>query len=279
MFKYRKRTLLREVIVVAAALLFLLPFWLLICIAFRPAADVYTTSPLLLTWPLDLSGFATAWSGGSSAVTLGGAMVNSLLIAVGSLIPLIVLGSMCAFTLARITARWSTWGFVLVVVGLVLPQQLGMIPIFSVLRAMGLLGTIPGMILMYTGLLMPFTVFLYSGFVRSIPIEYEEAAQLDGASSWRTYWRVVFPLLSPATGTVLVMAFLILWNDFFAPLVMLGGTEQATLPVVLYGFVGSVVSQWNVIFAAVIVSMIPVLIVFVFAQRHMIRGFAGGLKS
>ena len=102
---------------------------------------------------------------------------------------------------------------------------------------------------------MPLTVFLYTGFIRALPREYEEAAQVDGAGLFRTYFRVVFPLLRPVTGTVAVLAGLIIWNDFFLPLIFLSGTTNATLPVAVYSFVGEYASQWNLIFAAVIVSL------------------------
>jgi raffinose/stachyose/melibiose transport system permease protein len=164
-------------------------------------------------------------------------------------------------------------------IAIVLPTQLGTLPLYIGARDLGLLGTPFGMVLIYTGQLLPLSVFLYGGFFRRLPIEYEEAATIDGASRLQVFARVVFPLMSPATGTVAILAGLIVWNDFFTALIFLNGSGWQTLPVVMYNYVGSLVSQWNLIFAVVIISMVPILAFYVFAQKRFIQGYAGGLKS
>ena len=146
------------------------------------------------------------------------------------------------------------------------------------MRTVGLVGNHVGMIILYTGLLMPLALLLYSGFAQSLPRDYEESAQVAGAGPFTTFRLIVFPLLAPATGTVAILGGLIIWNDFFTSLVFLNGTEASTLPVVVYSFVGELVSSWNVIFAAVIISMIPILAFYLFAQKKFIQGFAGGIK-
>ena len=126
---------------------------------------------------------------------------------------------------------------------------------------------------------LPLSVFIYAGFFRSMGTEYEEAAAIDGASPTQIFFRIVLPLMAPATGTVAILAGLIIWNDFFTPLIFLGGSDQQTLPVAMYYYIGSLVSQWNQIFAIVILSMIPILLFYLFAQKRFIQGFAGGLKG
>jgi raffinose/stachyose/melibiose transport system permease protein len=165
------------------------------------------------------------------------------------------------------------------VLGIILPFQLGLVPTYAVLRHLHLVGSYLGIILLYTGIWMPFSVFLYTGFVRALPKEYEEASVVDGASTLRTFRRVVFPLLRPVTGTVAIFTGLIIWNDFFLSLIFLNGTKKTPLPVAVYTFVGAFASRWNLIFAAVIVSLAPVLIFFLVAQRQLIRGFTGGIKT
>ena len=113
----------------------------------------------------------------------------------------------------------------------------------------------------------------------ALPKEYEEASRVDGASALRTFRRVVFPLLRPVTGTVAIFTGLIIWNDFFLSLIYLNGTDKTPLPVAVYSFVGAFASRWNLIFAAVIVSLLPIMIFFLVAQRHLIRGFTGGIKT
>jgi raffinose/stachyose/melibiose transport system permease protein len=135
------------------------------------------------------------------------------------------------------------------------------------------------MVLMYTGIEIPTAIFLYAGFIRAIPKEYEEAALVDGAKPLRIYWSIVFPLLAPVTATVGVITALFVWNDFFTQLVFLAGSVNQTLPVAIYGFVGEFATQWNYVFAGIVLSVIPVLVFFIITQRQLVKGFAGGIKS
>ena len=145
----------------------------------------------------------------------------------------------------------STTLYFLFVLAIILPFQLGLVPTYAVMRDFGLVGSYIGIILLYTGIWMPFAVFLYTGFVLALPKEYEEASRVDGATSLRTFRKVVFPLLRPVTGTVAIFTGLIIWNDFFLSLIYLNGTDKTPLPVAVYTFVGAFASRWNLIFAAV----------------------------
>jgi raffinose/stachyose/melibiose transport system permease protein len=181
--------------------------------------------------------------------------------------------------ISRSTRRWSRVAFYLFLIAIVLPTQLGVVPLYIGARAIGLTGSPFGMILLYTGMLLPLSIFIYAGFFRGMGTEYEEAAAIDGASRTQIFFRIVFPLMAPATGTVSIFAGLIVWNDFFNALIFLGGSTNQTLPVSMYFFIGSLVSKWNSIFAIVIISMIPILAFYLFAQKRFMQGFAGGLKG
>jgi len=122
-------------------------------------------------------------------------------------------------------------------------------------------------------------VFLYTGFIRGLPRDYEEAAQVDGAGHLRTYLRVVFPLLRPITGTVAVLTALFTWNDFFLSLIFLGGTHNQPITVAIYGFVGENISQWNLIFATVGIAIAPMALAYMFVQKQLIRGFVSGIRG
>ena len=187
---------------------------------------------------------------------------------------MIVLGSLCAYTLARRRGRLSNLIYTGFAIGIILPFQLAIIPLYVAMLHLGLVGNYLGMIVLNIGLLMPLTVFLYTGFIRALPRDYEEAARVDGAGLLRTYSRVVFPLLLPITATVAVLIGLTIWNEFFIPLIYLGGSRDQTLPVALYSFVGDYVSRWNLIFAGVVITIAPILAFYLFAQRHLIRGFS-----
>src|SRR3954471_11176209 len=272
--RYTRKTMVRELALLLVAAVWWVPFYFLVIVALKPDIEALQ-SPLTLPKSVDLGNFSTAWHDAS----LGRALVNSLVITGGSVLALIAIGSVCAYTIARRGGRMGTALYVLFVLGIIFPFQLGLVPTYAVMRHLHLVGSYLGIILLYTGIWMPFSVFLYTGFVRALPKEYEEAARVDGASQLRTFRRVVFPLLRPVTGTVAIFTGLIIWNDFFLSLIFLNGTNKTPLPVAVYTFVGAFASRWNLIFAAVIVSLLPVLIFFLFAQRQLIRGFTGGIKT
>ncbi len=276
--RYTIGTFIREIILVVVGLVILIPFFMLIVTALKSPGEVATSSAVALPQQPTFEAFVTAFSGqGSRNVLLG--IFNSAVITVGSVALLILIGSIAAYTIARRPGRLGNAAYLMFVVGIILPFQLAMIPTYVALRALGLLGNHFGMMVLYVGLLMPLTVFLYTGFARVLPRDYEEAASIDGASKMRSFITIVFPLLAPATGTVAIMTSLIVWNDFFTPLIFLSGSRATTLPVMIYSFVGENVAEWNVIFAIVIISMVPILTFYLFAQKKFIQGFAGGMKG
>jgi raffinose/stachyose/melibiose transport system permease protein len=275
--RYTRSTLLRELALVLVAIVFCLPFYLLIAIALETTAQTYKT-PLSFPWSPRFGNFANAWNSGGER-GLGNALESSAIITVSSVVALIVLGSLCAYTIARRKGHLSDLAYILFVLGYILPFQLAIIPLFVAMRHLGLIGNYAGMIVLNTGLLMPLTVFLYTGFIRALPRDYEEAARVDGAGILRTYARVIFPLLRPITGTVAVLIGISVWNEFFTALIFLAGSHYQTLPVAVYSFANGEVAQWNLIFAGVAIAIAPILVFYLFAQRQLIRGFSGGVKG
>jgi raffinose/stachyose/melibiose transport system permease protein len=279
-FRYTKKTLLREIIVLIAAVIMLMPFYFLITTSLKSGPEVLSGSALALPTSPTFENFVTLLSpssDASSAIFRG--LMSSLIITAGTIIALIAIGSPAAYVLTRSTSRWSSRTYYLFLGAILLPTQLGIVPLYVEARTLGLVGTPWGMIVIYTGVLMPLSVFLYGGFFRNLPRDYEEAATVDGASRAKVFLRIVFPLMGPATGTVAILAGLIVWNDFFTALIFLNGSDYQTLPVAMYNYVGGLVSQWNLIFAVVIVSMVPILAFYFFAQKKFIQGYAGGLKG
>jgi raffinose/stachyose/melibiose transport system permease protein len=275
--RYNPATLGRELCLVIVAVIWWIPFYVLLTVMLKPSSEA-TKSPFSLPTQLELSNFSKAWQG-SGGIGLGTAALNSAIITGGSVLALIALGSISAYVIARQGPRLGTALYLAFVTGILLPAQLGIVPIYVSLRQVGLLGSHAGAILLYTGLLLPLAVFLYTGFIRALPRDYEEAAFIDGASRWQAFTRIMFPLLSSITGTVAVLTALIVWNDFFTQLVFFGGgANNRTLPVAIYSFVGEYESQWNVVFAAVAIALVPVLLLYFVAQRNLVRGFTGGIK-
>ena len=277
MFRYTKGTAVREVVVWIAALLTLMPFYFLVITALKPSEELLSTGTSAPPSRPTVENFAEVLTGGGDSNILLG-LFHSVVITLGSIAGMVLIGSLAAYVLVRSTARWGTITFYLFLVAIILPTQLGLIPLYIGARTLGLTGSIWGMIVLYVGTLMPLAVFLYAGFFRNLPRDYEEAAAIDGASPGRVFFRIVLPLMAPATGTVAILTGLIVWNDFFSALIFLGGSEVQTLTVSMYYYVGSLVSAWNKIFAIVIISMVPILAFYLFAQKKFIQGFAGGIK-
>jgi raffinose/stachyose/melibiose transport system permease protein len=278
MFRYTPLTALREGVVWIIAIIFLIPFYFLVTTALKSNAEVLSTNSLTPPSSPDFSNFVQVITAqGNSNVVMG--LINSVIITAGTMALLVLLGSLTGYVISRNTRRWSRATYYLFLIAIVLPTQLGTVPLYIGARSLHLTGSLAGMIILFTGMLLPLSIFLYAGFFRGLGTEYEEAATIDGASRTQIFFRIVLPLMSPATGTVAIIAGLIVWNDFFTSLIFLGGSSNQTLPVAMYYYIGSLVSQWNLIFAIVIVSMVPILAFYLFAQKRFIQGFAGGLKG
>jgi raffinose/stachyose/melibiose transport system permease protein len=277
LFRYTWRSFAREFTLIALAIAFCVPAYVLLSLSLKTTTQAYT-EPFKFPTSAELGNYASSWQqAGESG--MGDAFITSATVTVLSVLGLIFFGSLCAYALARRPSKLSTTLYILFVVGIILPFQLAIIPIYVVMGKLGLTGSEWGLIIVYIALMMPFTVFLYTGFIRALPIDYEEAARVDGAGFFRTYIEVVFPLLLPVTGSVAILSGLVIWNDFFLPLIFLFGSDKQTLPLTLYTFVGEYTSQWNLIMAGVAISIAPILAFYLFAQRQLIRGFSGGIRG
>lgn len=277
-FRYSWKSAIRESGIWGIAALFAFPLYVTVVLALKSNSAVYL-HPLSLPTHPDFSNFSTAWSQSSGTASVARAFLNNVIITTSVVSLTIVLGGLCSYTLARRTSKLSTVLYVTFVIGLVMPYQLGIVPLYVLLRHLNLIGTYPGIILLQTGLYLPLTVFLFTGFIRALPREYEEAAEVDGASFPRTLLRVVLPLLLPITGTVAILVGVFTWNEFFLSIIFLGGTAKVPLSVAIYSFAGQFTSQWNLIFAAVLISIAPILAFYLFAQRQLVKGLTGGIRG
>jgi raffinose/stachyose/melibiose transport system permease protein len=278
MNRYSKWTLLREILVWVAAVIILSPLYFLVNIALKTREEGINSPAYVPAANPTIDNFKNVLLSETSG-TLYSGLFNSLVIAAVAVIGLIVFGSATAYVLSRKSGKLGNVAYYMVAAGIIVPAQLGLVPIYIGAQALGLIGSPIGLGVIYIAMLMPLSVFLYAGFVRALPTEYEEAANIDGASKLRTFVQVVFPLLSPATGTVATMAGIIVWNDFFTPLIFLGGSDSPTLPVVIYSYVGEFNIEWNNIFAVLIIGMVPITILYLIFQKKFIQGFSGGIKS
>ena len=272
--RYGPRNFLIELLMIAAAAVIAFPVYVLVNLSLKSRGEV-TTDALGLPSTFLFSNYREAWNEAS----LGPAIVSSAIITTSSVVLLILLGSIASFALARRASRLSYLTYLLFLLGLVLPFQLALIPLYQMIRDLNLIGTYWSLIIFYTGLQLPFTIFLYTGFLRAMPRDYEQAAYIDGASQLQTFAQVVFPLLRPVTGTVVVLNAIFTWNDFLTPLLYLSGTDRQTMPVAINSFVGQYVAQWQLVFAGLVIAIAPILLVYFLLQRSIIKGFASGLKG
>ncbi len=275
--QYTPATRVREILLILLALVWMIPFFILIAFAVKPTSEMLE-DPRALPRSIDLTNLAKVWEG-SAGVSLGEALLNSAIVTIGSVALLIAVGSITGYVISRREKKISGPLYALFVAGIVVPFALGMIPTYTVLRTLGMTGNFPGMWLLKLGMLLPMAVFLYTGFFRAMPRDFEEAAQMDGATRFQIFARIVVPLLRPVTATVAIMTGVMVWNDFMIQLIFLSGSGIQTVPVVLYSIAGEYVTEWNLIFAGVLVSIIPVLIVYFLFQRRFMEGFAGGVKG
>lgn len=273
MFRYSKATFARELVMILVTLAFFFPIYILVNMSLRPAND--STSPLVPSTSPTFANYVEAWN----QAGLDSALVNSGIVTVVSVALIVLISSMAAYPLSRVLSKFSATLFWIVLAGMMIPFQVALIPLYQTMRDLGLLGSLFSLILFYVGSQVPFSVFLYTGFMRTLEHDYEEAAAIDGAGPVRTFFSVVFPLLRPITGTVIILNAITIWNDFLVPLLYLSGTPQQTVTVALYAFVGQFVSNWPVVFAGLVISVIPVLTVYFLMQKQIIKGFAGGLKG
>jgi raffinose/stachyose/melibiose transport system permease protein len=271
--RYTSRTGVRETVLIAVALVYLIPIAALVNVAFRPAES--RAGALTPSWPPTFDNFAQAWTQGA----LGPALVNSVIVSVASVLGVTVISAFAAYPLARVGRRWSRFAFYGFLGGLLLPGQLALLPLYTTMRDLGLLGGLPALILINIGGQLPFSIFLYTTFLREMPRDYEEAALLDGCGPVRAFVSVVFPMLRAVTGTVVILNSVSVWNEFFNPLLYLSGSGNTTAPVAIYNFVGQYVAQWPLVFAGLVITTIPVLVLYFALQKYIIKGFAGGLKG
>lgn len=208
---------------------------------------------------------------------------DSLIITVVSLFCIVLFASMTAWVLVRNHAKWSVLIFFALVAQMVVPFQVVMLPVltwfrqFSKFTGIGLLQSFKGIIFAYIGFGAPMSVFILHGFVKSIPLELEEAATIDGCTTEGTFARVVLPLMQPIQITVLILNGIWIWNDYLLPSLVLGlNGKIKTLPIAVMSFVGSYVKQWDLILTSTLLAMLPVIVLFIFAQRYIIKGMVEG---
>lgn len=258
------------------AFVWLVPFLFILLTSVRSMNDLISNG--VFAWPREfvLNNFVRAWTIGNFSTYFR----NSLLLILFK-VPLgIIIASLAAFPLAKMKFRFSGVIFVFFLVGLAIPVHVTLTPLLVMMKQLGIEGQLAALIPPYVVFGLPFQIFVMRGFFRTVPSELLEAARLDGATEWGNFWRILMPLSAPALATLFIIDALATWNELLMALVLISANESRTVPVGLLQFQGQFSSQYTQLMAGVVISITPIIILYIFLQRYMVAGLtAGALKE
>lgn len=253
----------------------LYPIFLMIVTSLKGNLEIMT-NPTGFPKVLTIDGFVTLFEKNNFAQYF----FNTIFVTVVSSVLLLVISLMLAYILSRYISRLSSFLYMFFLVGMMLPLRLGLLSLNDLLYKFGLIDNLWGLIFIYIAMNIPFTMFLLTGYIKMIPISLEESAFIDGASTWTILWKVVFPLIKPAIATTVVYNFVPIWNDAFFPLIFISSDQNRTLMQAITLFFGQYSTNWNLVFSALTLACLPVIIVYIFCSKYLIRGMmAGALKG
>ncbi|MHA7582673.1 carbohydrate ABC transporter permease [Paenibacillus vandeheii] len=258
-------------LLIVAMMLFIFPFLLLITNSFK-ANQAITSDPLGLPVSVQWDNYVSAFDKMGYMSAFG----NSLLITVAGVLLIAMLAAMTAHYFVRHKSKLNQYLFFLMVAAMIIPFQAIMIPLVKIYGSLGMLDNKWSLIYMYIGFGSPLAVFIYHGFIKSIPLELEEAALIDGCGRVQTFFRIVLPVLLPTSVTITVLNVLWIWNDFLLPSLVLTSSDQRTLPLSTFYFYGTYTVDYGPLMAGLVLTLLPVLVVYLFAQKYIIQGVMQG---
>jgi N-acetylglucosamine transport system permease protein len=248
------------------AIIVIVPLLWTLMTSFKTTTEIFA-SPFNLPAKMQFVNYTEAWT----TAGIGQFFFNTIFVVGSALILVMLLGSMCAYILARFDFPGNRIIYYMMLGGLMIPIFLAIVPLFFVLKNIGLLNTLPGLIITYVAFALPFTVFFLYAFFRQLPYEISEAAAIDGANEWRTFFQIMLPMAKPGLATVAIMNFLGLWNQFLLPVALNTNQKNYVLSQGLAAFASSAGYDVNfgALFAAVVTTVAPVLVVYVIFQRQL----------
>lgn len=270
--KKKKLYLLGDVLgLFFAAVIFIIPFLFMLVNSLKERREsnlLNLSLPEIFHW----ENYATVFSANNYQILT--AFKNSILITACSVLLLVILGSMAGYVLQRRTDKAHRFINSLILTGLMVPAAI--LPTIWMMQNMHIYKTLFGMIMIEVALQIPFTIMLYRGFMNSVPEELEEAGYIDGCSKLKLFTAIIFPLLKPVSATVIILNAVTIFNDFTNPLYFLPGAKNVTVQLTLYNFMGQYSSSYNLLFADVIIIIIPMLILFIFFSKRIVSGMVAG---
>lgn len=261
-----------QVVLIAYGLIVVYPLLIMIASSLKTTGEIFANPLQLIPETARFINYLDAWN----QANFGTYFRNSIFVGLVSVFLILWFGSMAAFVLARFSFPGNRAVYLLFLAGFMIPVRLAIVPLFVMMRQLHLLDTLWSLILVYIAGGMPFTIFLMVNFFRHVPRDLEDAAILDGAGPFQVYYQIMLPLVRPALATVGLFHFLNVWNDFFFPLIFIRSENLRTVPLGVSTFFGEYTNDWSLMFAALSISILPVIAVYLMASKQFIAGLTSG---
>lgn len=271
-FKNMKRnSAIKYTILTLFAIIFLYPVWLVFINSLKADAEVYVNL-FGLPHKFQFINYADAWIKGKFYLYY----MNSILITFSSVILILVFSTLSAFALSRKDLIGKKFINILFIIGITVPVQVSLMPLFVLIKDLGLYNHMLGVVLIFVAFRISFSVFILSGFFEGIPIELEEAAIIDGASPFVLFTKIILPLSKSAMSAVAIFNIVFVWNNFWFPLIFLSSQSKKTLPVGLLAFMGQETIAFGKLFAGIMILTVPIIIVYLLLQKQFVKGVTAG---
>ncbi|HEV7346443.1 MAG TPA: carbohydrate ABC transporter permease [Devosia sp.] len=262
---------LLQIILIANTIIMLAPIVIMVFSAFKTTPQIFQ-SPFAIPDFTQVGNFVKIWTETNFLRYL----VNSFVVTGASMVLILTLGTMAAYAIGRYQFSGSSFILMFFLAGLTLPLKLAIIPLFMLMRDLSILNNQLSLVFVYTAMGLPTTVFIMTGFIRTLPNELEDAARMDGASEARIMWSIMLPLVRPAMVIAGIQNVVPIWNDFFFPLVFIQNDDLKTLPQGLTTFMGEYTTDWGVLFSGLTLSAAPIIILYIVLSRQFIAGMTSG---
>ena len=261
----------RHFVLCAACLVVLVPIAYVVIASFKAIPDFFA-NPYALPEEWAWRNYVDAWRDARISVTL----TNSVLVTTGAVLASTFLAAMIAYGLSRRERPLAMLLYSFFVSGMIIPAQMIILPLFILLRQIGLLGTLFALICPYVAMGLPLGVLILTPIIATLPRDLSDAARVDGASEWQIFFRIIVPIIRPGLASVAILNGVWMWNEFFIPLVLALKADTQTLPVGIMSFVGTYSTEWGLIFASVVIATAPAVIVYVGLSRQFVAGLTAG---
>jgi raffinose/stachyose/melibiose transport system permease protein len=269
----KSKVVIFYVALILATLFWLAPVITLILTALKDAGDFAVNGAFSLPKFIRWANFSEAWETGVKNYFWNSVIVTGFKVPIG-----IILESMAAFALTHMHFKWADRVFTYILIGLIVPMQMTLVPLTLLMNALNLIDTLTGLTILYIGFGVPFGVLVMRGFFRTVPVAIIEAARIDGCSWFKIFYRIALPLALPAVVSLCILDGVATWNEFILAQIFLRSDELRTLPLGLVQFSTQFSTQYDQLAAAVLISVVPIVLVFLFFQRYFVAGMGGAVK-